>query len=236
MPALKKIGLALLMTGSLSSAASAQVLVETYTATESYTFTLPGTSDGGGGLDFNYAQAFTTISFTPGSVTFNGQPVDFSGTESSWLSTAQTGTINIPVTSGPATVTATGSATASGPAMLGIGIPIELISLDLGASFSSSNLDILLSSIEPKQMGSDFPATFTVPVVPELNGAAIQFQDTATVTTVNPGAGTFSATTTGNILATAPAVPVLSGWRVLLLATALLGAGAIYSRRSCCVP
>ena len=174
----KQIGVALLIVGSLSSPASAFTVVETFTSTATISFLLPGTPDGFGGVDFDYTQSFTTINFTPGDVTYLGQPVDFSGTESSWLSTSLTGTINIPVTAGPATVTATGSATASGPALSGADIPTELIALSLGGSFSSSNLDVVLSSSGSYVSGDDLGSTLSASLIPELNGSSISLQGT----------------------------------------------------------
>ncbi len=148
----------------------------------------------------------------------------------SWLSTSLTGTINIPVTSGPATVTATGSATASGPALSGGGIPIELIALSLGGSFSSSNLDVVLSSLGTYVSGDDF-GTLSAIEIPELNGSVISLQGTYTVTTVNPGAGTFTVTTSGSILASPIAIPTLSPAGLLVFAASLLGFIGYYRRR-----
>lgn len=61
--------LSLILSLVLAASASAQVVVETFTATETYDFVMPGTP-GASGIDFNYTHSFDTISFTPGSVTF----------------------------------------------------------------------------------------------------------------------------------------------------------------------
>ena len=55
--------------------------------------TLPGVPDGGGGINFTTDLKSTSpLSLTPGSVIFQGQPVDFSGTEACSLAGTYTGT------------------------------------------------------------------------------------------------------------------------------------------------
>lgn len=233
MSILKQIGFSLLVIGSLSSSASAAVVVETFSATETYTFVLPGTPDGSGGLDFDYTQSFTAINFTPGDLTFQGQPVDFSGTEADFLATSQNGTVNIPVSSGPATVTATGTSTTTGPALVGTDIPIELVALSLGGSFSPTNLDIVSPSFTSLYVsGTDLgTVSLTVPVIPELDGIAIEYEGTSTVTSVNPSSGTFTVTTTGSFLASPNNIPTLSQSGLILLGLLFLLAMFLTIRR-----
>lgn len=229
------IGL-LLLSSSLSSSASAQVVVETFTATETYDFVMPGTP-GASGIDFNYAHSFDTITFTPGSVTFLGQPVDFSGTEAAFIATSNSDPDDLCISAlgGPATASGEGTTGADGPGYFGSGVPIELVPLELGAGFSASNLDIVVSSAFNLSNGvnSGAGADFTVPLIPELDGATISFQGTSIVSTVNPVTGEVTVSTTGQIIATKTlSVPMLSGWGVVLLAACLLGIGAIEVWRS----
>ena len=113
--------------------------VETFTGSATNFLVLPGTPSGGG-IDFTGTTSVSTLSFTPGSVTFNGQPVDFSGTEADWLVSSYTGQVNIPVNAGPTTVTCTGSMVVTGPALNGT-FDTEFTGVDLGPAFGSNNLD-----------------------------------------------------------------------------------------------
>ncbi len=85
---------------SIPEPADAQLVVETMTANVRVEVVLPGTPSGSG-TDFTGSLIFTSVNFTPGTVTFAGMPVDFSGTEASWLAVTHPATIHIPVTTDP---------------------------------------------------------------------------------------------------------------------------------------
>ncbi len=197
--------------------------VETWTATQTFVVSMPGTPDGGGGIDFTGTQPVNTLAFTPGSVTFAGQPVDFSGTEASFLATNYAGTANIPVTAGPGVAGATINWSSSGA--VNSTWTSNLSGVTLGPSFSASNLDVVV--------GSSFGFANNTPlwssgVVPELNGATVDVNGTNQVTSVDPINGIVNVSGNGAIFATpAPAVPTLPEWGLILLGVGILGFGAL---------
>lgn len=163
--------------------------------------------------------------------------MDFSGTEASFIATTGTDPDDLCISAlgGPATASGEGSTNADGPGYFGSGVPIELVALQLGAGFSDINLDIVISSGFNLSNGtnSGAGADFSVPLIPELDGATISFQGTSTVSSMNPVTGKMTVTTTGQIVATkTESVPGLSGWSVVLLAASMLGIGAIEVWRS----
>jgi hypothetical protein len=99
-------------------------------------------------------------------------PVDFSGTEAAWLGSNFNGTLNIPVTSGPAIVPiiviVDGTA---GDAITGT-ITYKFPDINLGASFGATNLDILSGTADSFGIITDWQSA----TVPELNGANAMIQ------------------------------------------------------------
>ena len=142
------------------------LIVETFTATGRTSFALPGTQTPTG-VGFSTSSSLSSITFTPGAVTFRGQPVDFSGTEASWLAGSTSGSTRFPINSGPATVTVTGSGSLFG----GVVGPasVQIPGVTLGPGFSASNLDVTTGSTSSQQTTSSWNST----VVPQLNGARV---------------------------------------------------------------
>src|SRR5262249_44789812 len=157
---------------------------------------------------------FTGIDFAPGAVMFNGQPVDFDGKEPQWLASAHAGTLHIPATSGPATVTLhidlnnTGFFT--GP------WSIDLPSVNLGPAFAPIFCDIVPG---PTNMSSIAPS-WNSAQVPQLNGANVYLRGPQNLQNVNPNAGQFQLVTAGANQIDAVAVPEPS--TLLLTLTAAL--------------
>jgi hypothetical protein len=106
------IGVAALGFGTGARAQSTQV--ETFTASGVVQCTLPGTPSPSG-VNFATQASVMSVDFTPGSVVFNGTPVDFDGTEPQFLASAIDGPLVVPVSSGPAITTVIGTGTVLGP-------------------------------------------------------------------------------------------------------------------------
>ncbi len=172
---------------STPTRAAALTIVETYTASQfDFNIILPGIPDGGGGLNFNFTATQPTIDSTPGSVSFEGQPVDFDGTEASFIASTYTGTINVPATSGPATVPSTATGTATGPAWtLPQDFTFILPNFDLGPGFSDNSFDLVHGTTD---WGAEFPS-WQSPVVPELNGFGVFFSGVQDIQNVVPDTG-----------------------------------------------
>lgn len=207
-----------------ASSARAQVAVETFSGSGTFNLTLPGTPNGGG-VDFAASGALNTLAFTPGSVTFSGQPVDFSGTEASWLASSYTGNLQVPVNAGPATVNAPWNGTVAGATNSNFNGTVQ--SLDLGPGFSASNLDIVNGSSYDTDGTTN---SWSSGVVPELNGATVDNVCTSNVTAVDPINGIVNASGNGTIFGTL-VIPVLSPLGMLLLSAGLLGLGVLLLRR-----
>ena len=211
---------------ALSAGAASAVVVETYTGSETYLVSLPGSPDGGGGLDFNVQMQITSLDFTPGAVTFEGQPVDFDGTEADFLAPSYSGTCNLPATGGPAVVDPTYDCNAAGAALTATGSG-QATGLSLGPAFSDSNLDIDLSQ---------FSSITTIPSwnstsVPELNGASVTFSAGHQPTAVDAVSGILDMQSSGDIQAS-QVVPTLSTWGMFLLTLGLITAGLAFRRRA----
>ncbi|MHC5211074.1 MAG: hypothetical protein ACYTG2_10185 [Planctomycetota bacterium] len=161
---------------------TAQQVVETGVGSGTIQFFLPGTPLGAG-LQFTYVDTLTTLSFTPGSVTFMGQPVDFSGTEAAWLASSSGGRWCVPINAGPAIVDATGSTNYAGPALAGPAGK-TLGGLELGPGFSATNLDVVPGS---SLMDRDHIPDWNSGVVPQLNGQSVEIDVQRTFTGVAPG-------------------------------------------------
>ena len=211
----------------LAASGSAQV-VETFSGTRTYFYAMPGAPDGGGGLDFNYSSFLSALVFTPGSVSFDGQPVDFSGTEAAWLASSHSGTANFPVTAGPATVDTTGTFVWSGPALNGAGAR-DQGNVDLGPGFSASSLDLAVSF---PYDGRDHVLSWSSGVVPELNGQKVDIKMQETVFAVDPVNGIVDVSFSGQIVVIQdPIVPVTSPVGLWLLGLGVLGLGLMFLRR-----
>jgi hypothetical protein len=202
------------------------VQVETYTGQGTYSFALPGAVVGPG-VDFVEDLTVTGLSFTPGAVTFGGQPVDFSGTEADFLATTYTGTGSIPALAGPATVDMSGNVAAVGPA-LNTNFDYERRGLHLGPAFGANFFDVEVT-IYPKL--AVFP-NWSSAVVPELNGQQVIQSVEEQITAVDAVNGLMDVIFTGSILAQPPPpVPAATVWGIALLLTGLLGSAVIVFRR-----
>jgi hypothetical protein len=186
--------------GAPSEAQAGAVIVETFTGNFRANIGLPLNDDGEGGLVAPPGPvAPIVIDFTPGSVTFEGQPVDFDGTEADFIATTYEHSYNIPVNSGPATVPADGGFGGGGPVWVPPAIGgVDIPSINLGPSFSDSFLDI------PAPQGIQHMTVvpnWQSPVIPQLNGRTVIFEVDATILNVDPVNGVVDAQVFGNILA-----------------------------------
>lgn len=153
----------------LSAAATsyAQTTVETFTATATYNIIIPGNIVGPD-IDFTGGMTITSLDFTPGSVNFEGQPVDFDGTEASWLANTYEGSASVPNLPGTA-VNPSGSGTTAGPAGAMSGNQGKN-GVNLGPTFSDSNFDLVVPSTFD---GIDQIPSWNSPIIPELNGTQV---------------------------------------------------------------
>ncbi|HEY2956521.1 MAG TPA: hypothetical protein VGK89_14880 [Candidatus Eisenbacteria bacterium] len=203
-----------------ASSASAAIVVETFTGSVHVDVTMPGTQQGGS-AQFQGPITWTGIDFTPGAVTFNGQPVDFDGKEPQWLGSPSSGSLIIPIQPGQA-VPATG--TLSTPAPVGpMQGTLDFSGLRLGPTFSPNSFDW--------QNGSSFSlqeniVSWNSGAVPGLNGRQVQIRVSCTLTSVDPVNGIADFNVSGDVVAD-PQVPGATpiGWTALALA--LLSAGAL---------
>jgi len=203
------------------------VVVETHTGAGTYDFVLPGAPMGISDLVFSSQLVITSIDFSPGSVTFKGQPVDFDGTEASFLANTYAGDTTIPVVAGPANVDADANMNAAGPALSG-GFQLELRDLDLGPGFNQNNFDIPLQSY-PKH--ATMPS-WSSPVVPELNGIEVLQSIEEEVVAVDAIFGVVDVVFSGSVLASELSLtPSADVWGIALLLAGLGGSAVILLRR-----
>ncbi|MFV1968950.1 MAG: PEP-CTERM sorting domain-containing protein [Pirellulaceae bacterium] len=148
----------------------ADLVIETYAATADIELVLPGIPDGMGGLEFEAEFKFTSLDFTPGSVTFAGQPVDFDGTESDFVAGTYTGTAHVPVNVGPAVAPFHFDFSVTDPPFDG---PFDFIlpNIKLGPGFSENYLDIVPGPTDLDGLVPNWQSS----VVPELNGKPVFF-------------------------------------------------------------
>ena len=135
---------------------------------------------------FPYDLQINTLAFTPGAVMFEGQPVDFSGTEASWLATNYQGQLvfdNLPPQPlPPLRLGGLGDMFFNGPAGQGGG-PQRNAQMDFGPNFTDTFF--------PLQPGQPFVQIvrfedWNSPVVPQLNGATVSFLFVVEPTFVDP--------------------------------------------------
>jgi hypothetical protein len=219
----------LALAGPATSQTSTQV--ETFTAGGVATFSMPGTPTSSG-VTFATNASIQSVDFAPGSVGFNGQPVDFDGKEASFLSPASQYTANptFPNQPLPAIVAVTGTGTVRGGVgggggggclVVGPGVP-------LGPTFSPTHLDLAV--------GGGVPVNAVVPSwtssgVPQLNGHAVTVETTTNITSVDAVNGIVNFTMSGRILARNDSVPALSTLGLICLATGLFGLAILALRR-----
>lgn len=206
--------------------------VETFTASGTATLVMPGTPQGSG-IRFVGTATPGSVTFTPGPVMFNGQAVDFAGTEANWLASSYGGSVLFPVASGPATVNVTGTLSIAGAATYNTRWTEDNISI--GAAFGSSMFDVAAIPSQPFGPKRGNAAVWTSPVVPQLNGANVTLTVHHALTSVDPVNGIVSATMSGVIGALGDhGVPTLGEWGLIVLALGFLGIGGviIHSRRS----
>jgi hypothetical protein len=186
--------------GTTSEARAGAVIVETFTGQFRANIRIPLNDDGGGGLVAPPGPLLPlAIDFAPGSVTFQGQPVDFDGTEASFLASSYEYSYNIPVNSGPATVPVPGGFGGNGSVWVGpVFGGVDIPSIDLGPAFSQNNLDITPGQgIQHQTVIPNWQSA----VVPELNGRTVIFQVDVNISNVDPINGIVDAQVFGNILA-----------------------------------
>jgi len=174
--------------------------VTTYSGTIVLSMAMPGTSNGGGGLDFPASGTLSNLQFAPGTKTFNGQPVTFSGNESAFMSTTLTGTITFPVSSGPCIVGTTCSLSSSGAVNGSWNSADQGVSL--GSNFSASNLDWVLGSTPG---GNATNSSWQSTVIPQLNNASVTAGGNGEVMSVDAANGIVAVSASGAITAMAQA-------------------------------
>jgi len=185
--------------GATSETRAGAVIVETFTGEFQANIRLPLNDDGGVLVAPPGPLVPLVLDFTPGSVTFQGQPVDFDGTEADFIATSYEYSYTIPVNSGPATVPATGGFGGTGPVWVGpANGGVDIPSINLGPGFSQNFLDI--TAPQGIQHMTVIP-NWQSPVVPELNGRTVIFQVDANILNVDPITVIVDAQVFGNILA-----------------------------------
>lgn len=210
-----------------ATAGAQSVQVETFTATAMADCAMPGAA-GGGIVVFSTAATLQSVDFAPGTTFFNGVPIDFDGTEPSFLASTYTGGVVTPVTAGPASVSISGTGTVGGGSHGG-GCSVAGSPVPLGPGFSPSNLDVAI--------GPGIDLTTNVPVwtssvLPQLNGRNVYAQGPMSVTSVDAVNGIVNFTFSGGIFAGSAAVPALTTLGFVCLVTGLCGiAVAAMSRR-----
>jgi len=168
--------------------------VETFSCTATTTVAVPG-SPAGSGLVFNLGHVFTSGSWAPGSVMFQGQPVDLDGTEMTFFANTYVGTFQVPVTSGPDTVDASSYFSMSGTTNWTA--TISLSGVQLHSAFSASAPILLPGSIPFTTTASVWNSA----VVPALNGAYVSFSGTINIIDVDPLHNQITTFTTGTLWA-----------------------------------
>jgi hypothetical protein len=218
--------LGFLVLGLTATEARAQFAVETVSATATLAVPLPGTSIGPE-IEFAGITIITSLDFTPGDVLFEGQPVDFDGTEASFLASSYSGLAVFPVNAGPATVPVTGVGAITGAATVSATALIPEV--DLGPNFQVNRLDVTYP--QGVTVTANTP-NWSSGLVPELNGAEIDLEGVTGVFNVDAVNGIVDFNFFGTIFAPSPpAVPSLPIWGVVLLATGILGMAVLLLRR-----
>ncbi len=219
----------ILALGLAAAEARAQLAVETVSGTATIAVPLPGTPIGPE-IEFLGITILTSIDFTPGSVIFEGQPVDFDGTEASFLASTYSGLAVFPVNAGPATVPVTGVGAITGAATVSATALIQ--PLDLGPSFMVNRLDVLFPQAPVSVDGTVL--SWSSGVVPELNGQSIDLEADAGIINVDSVNGIVDLTFFGTIFAAAPPpgpMPSLPTWGLILLAAGILGIAVLLVRQ-----
>lgn len=202
-----------------------QVSIETFTGAWTASCTIPGISDPPN-VDFSCSVIVDSVSFTPGAVTFLGNPVDFDGTEADWIASTYSGTVSVQNLPGQS-VSATASGSVSGAAS--INAEATTANLSLGAGFSTNALDLVPSSTFSNSSAT--VGSWNSTVVPELNGATVTTSSSITLTSVDAVLGLVSADSTGTIFAFAgEKIPAVSTWGLVLLLIGAVGLGTMVFR------
>ena len=211
-----------LVLGLGAADARALIAVETVSGSATIAVQMPGTPIGPQ-TEFVAVTIPTSLDFTPGSVTFEGQPVDFDGTEADFLAASYSGVALFPVNAGPATVPVTGigSISSISGALTATGTA-TIPTLDLGPAFQLNQLDLPFPQNRSVQGNL---LSWSSAVIPELNGASIDLDMEITIFNVDPISGLVDLVFFGTLFAPSPpsAVPSLPIWGLVLLAAGLLG-------------
>lgn len=212
---------------SASNAAQGSV-VETYSKPSASIHVAMPMSTGGGNYTSPFSIKVNSIDFSPGAVVFNGQPVDFDGTEPQWIGSSYSGTVAIPIPpTTPATVPVTGPFSITGPAVGGsVTGTFTIPSLRVGPGFSANNFDIVTP--QNVQMRWEFPS-FQSPPNPVLNGIQVGFVTDCTLTSVDAVNGIVTFNGSGTINATV-GIPTVSPLGLLALGLCLAGAAVMILR------
>jgi hypothetical protein len=205
---------------ALSAVASAGP-VESFSGTGTCTASLPGTAVGSG-VRFQGNLTLNTVDFAPGSMTFEGQPVDFDGKEATFLSsTYADAAISFPSTSG--VVAISGAGNIAGGA-INATVQYQVTNVSLGGSFNPNFFHVLTG---PVGFTASTPA-WSSTLIPQLNGATVSSTGSGNITSVDAANGILSLNVSGsvNAIAAVARVPTVTVWGLLLMTTGILGLGA----------
>jgi len=208
-------------------------LVETFTATGVMNCSLPG-APSPPGVTFSTTTTLQSVDFAPGSVGFQGMPVDFDGQEPTFLASTYNATIQTPVVMGPAIVVVSGTGTViggGGGGGGGGGCLVVAPDVPLGPNFSPTRLDVVGGpgvSVTTRLLEWDSSA------VPQLNGYVVSAEGPVTITAVDAVNGIVNFSLNGSILVGSQAVPALTWLGSVCLAIGLFGLAllAIFRKRS----
>lgn len=238
----------LLLLASYPAAASA-TRVENYSVSGSAVVSLPGTTTKTG-VQFDVAVTVDSVSFSSGHMLTSSSSVEMHGDEGNFEALEYWGTINVPVSSGPAlvTVTATAGARDNGYSKT---VPvvtagsIEIGHVVLGSGFSANHFDVDTSSAVSLQIANAAAtnqcAANLVMTSPNINekvesassSASLNLSgvDAATGVVSFSGLGDISVSGAGGSAGAAvPGVPLAGGLLLALGALAWLAA-AVTARR-----
>jgi hypothetical protein len=180
------------------TASTNPVEVESFTATTVHKIELPAKANERGGNDFSGTSRFTSISFTPGPVEFNGKSVDFHGKEEDFLASNYSGVVFTPAVDGSGKTTVRGVLTASGFAFPNQQIGNSTAAgVQTGPTFSAKSLDLAKQDLQVTATSTNWQS----PVVPELAGATVTLRVDKSIVNVDPTSGMLEIKMNGKIIA-----------------------------------
>lgn len=216
-------------------------VVETYTGSVETQVAMPG-FDTANGVFFTGQQNLTDLTFSPGSVVYRNQNIDFAGFESQFLGSNFAGSMQLNLGPDHLAETSTVLSGTGDAASSGVVAASGTLSYSNLSVLAGTNKDSVLLAVGSVAELTSQTSNWSSTVVPELNGRAVATKCSVQIDSVDAASGIVTRSFSGAILADVgpkviiveptalSSLPTRLGSAMILLGLAFVGLAAVPRR------